>query len=72
MDKNLAELDRIAGFIQQDRLEFSEPIRGLLTELLGAAQAGRFQPTAELFNRKPQAIGQVAEELKRAIQTQLT
>jgi hypothetical protein len=71
MDKSLRELDRIAGFIQQNRPEFSQPIRRLLTELLEAAQAGRFQPTAELFNRKTQAIGQIAEELKRAIRNQV-
>ena len=48
-----------------------QPIRRLLTELLEAAQAGRFQPTAELFNRKTQAIGRIAEELKHAIRNQV-
>jgi hypothetical protein len=70
MDKSLAELDRIGVFIQQNRPEFPQSIRRLLTELLEAAQAGRFQPTAELFNRKTQAIGRIAEELKRAIRNQ--
>jgi hypothetical protein len=67
MDKSLAELDRIAGSIRRNRLEFSGPIQGLLAELLEAAQAGHFQPTAELFNRKTQEIGRIAEELQGAI-----
>ena len=71
MDKSLTELDRIAGIIQQNRPTFPQPIRELLTELLEAAQAGRFQPTAELFNRKTQAIGRITEELKRAIRNQV-
>jgi hypothetical protein len=71
MRQSEEHLRRIHAFFGRHDAEFPEDVRVVLRELVRVASFQDVQPTAEIFNRQMDDVGQLGRQLKHAIEQAL-